>query len=201
MIRITYAREQEPLAEQISDDLAGAAQPTQPLLIALVSRGSNADPHVQAEIERALAKGGRVVPILCEEIGLPAALGDRRALDFSGGYDGERLLRWLALTPEALRRRNRRGLMLAAAIAALIFGIALVAISRGLVAFPVAEYNEEATFQSQWIGGLIGETLAAVQPRTTQDALNFAATHEAAPTRLYLYIRETATALPKSGNG
>ena len=66
-----------------------------------------------------------------------------------------------------------------------------------LVAFPVAEYNEEATFQAQWIDGLIRETLEAVQPRSTEDALNFAATHEAAPTRLFYYIRETATALAR----
>ena len=103
------------------------------------------------------------------------------------------------MTPADIRRANRRALIVIASIAALMFGIAVVAMVNGFVAFPVAEYNEEATFQSLWIDGLIRETLEQVQPRTTEDALNFPATHEAAPTRLYLYIRETATALPNAG--
>lgn len=202
MIRITYSQDQQPLAERIRDDLSNRVRLTMPLLIVLVSRQSNADPHVQAEIEKALAKSLPILPILCEDIALPRALAEEQALDFSGGYDREGLL-WrlarLTRTPKDVRRANRRALVTIGGIAALMFGIALVAMAAGWVAFPVAEYNEEATFQSQWIGGLIGQTLEHVQPRTTEDALNFPATHKAAPTRLYLYIRETATALPKAG--
>ena len=202
MIRITYSPDQKPLAEEIRDDLSDTYQLSRPLLIVLVSRQSQADPHVQAEIKKARAERVRIVPILVENIVLPPALADRRPLDFSDGYDRERLLRRLeqvTTTPADIRRANRRALIVIASIAALMFGIALVAMVSGLVAFPVAEYNEEATFQSLWIGGLIRETLEQVQPRTTKDALNFPATHEAAPTRLYLYIRETATALPNAG--
>ncbi|MCY4064678.1 MAG: hypothetical protein OXG53_20120 [Chloroflexi bacterium] len=202
MIRITYSRDQQPLAERIRDDLSEGILLPVPLLIVLVSRQSNADPHVQAEIEKAMAKSLPVLPILSEDIALPSALTDLRALDFSGGYDREGLRRRLARltrTPHDLRRANRRALTIVGGIAALMFGIAVIAMAAGLVAFPVAEYNEEATFQAQWIGGLIGQTLEHVQPRTTEDALHFPVTHEAAPTRLYLYIRETATALPKAG--
>ena len=202
MIHITYSREQAPLAEQVRDDLASLPPPPQPLLIVLVSRQSNADPHVQAEIASALAEGARVLPILCETSPLPAALEGWPPLDFNAGYDRERLLHWLAPAKEpseALRRANRRGLAIIGGIALLVFAIALVTINRGVIAFPVAEYNEDATFQAEWVNGLIGETLEAVQPRTTEDARNFAATFEVAPTRLYLYIRETATALPKAG--
>ena len=201
MIRITYSPEQKSLAEQIRDDLSDTYQLSAPLLIVLVSRQSKSDPHVQAEIEKARADRAHIVPILTENIAPPASLENRRSLDFSGGYDRERLLRRLAqvtMTPADIRRANRRALTVIASIAALMFGIAVVAIGSGVVAFPVAEYNEEATFQAQWIGGLIGQTLEYVQPRTTEDALNFPATHEAAPTRLYLYIRETATALPNA---
>jgi hypothetical protein len=204
MIRITYAREQKPLAEEIRDDLSGAYQLSDPLLIVLVSRASEADPQVRAEIERARGEGAHIVPILTENIALPATLGERRPLNFSSGYDRERLLKRLGqapMRPEGIRRANRRALALIGGIAALMFGIALIAIARGFVAFPVAEYNEEATFQAQWVGGLIRQTLEVVQPRSTEDALNFSATHEAAPTRLYLYIRETATALPNEGGG
>ncbi|MDE2855204.1 MAG: hypothetical protein OXN88_13615 [Chloroflexota bacterium] len=202
MIRITYSREQKPLAEAIRDDLAETYQLSRPLLIVLVSTASNADPHVTAEIERARSEGAHIVPILTENSALPAALAGRRPLNFSAGYDRARLLKRLAqvtMTPEDIRRANRRALALIGGLAALVFLIAVIAISSGAVAFPVAEYNEEATFQAQWVDGLIRETLEFVQPRSTEDALNFPATQEAAPTRLYLYIRETATALAHEG--
>lgn len=202
MIRITYAPEQKPLALQIRDDLSGLPALSQPLLIVLVSSQSNTDPQVQAEIKKARAERAHILPILSGKTALPPTLEGRKSLDFSSGYDRERLLQRLtqaAMRPAETRRANRRALTLIGGIALLMFGIALIAIAGGLVAFPVAEYNEEATFQAQWIGGLIGQTLEYVQPRSTEDALNFPATHQAAPTRLYLYIRETATALPNAG--
>lgn len=201
MIRITYAREQKPLALQIRDDLSDTFRLSRPLLIVLVSRQSIADTHVQAEIETARANRLHIVPVLTEKIAPPASLGSQRPLDFSGGYDRERLLRHLegaAMTPADIRRANRRALIVIGGIALLMFGIALIAIASGFIAFPVEEYNEEATYQAEWVNGLIRETLERAQPRSTADAFNFPATHEAAPTRLYLYIRETATALPKA---
>ena len=202
MIRITYSREQKALAEAIRDELSDRFQQSRPLLIVLVSKASNVDPQVMAEVERARTEGAQILPILTEDIALPAALAGRRSLNFIGGYDRARLLKRLsqsAMTPADIRRANRRALSLIAGIAALVFCIAVIAIARGAVAFPVAEYNEEATFQAQWVDGMIRETLEVVKPRSTEDALNFPATQEAAPTRLYLYIRETATALAREG--
>ena len=198
MIRITYSKEQAALAERIRDDLAGAREAQPPLLIVLVSAASTADPLVQAELARAQAAGERILPILADGTSLPPTFGAQPALDFSRAYNRKRLLARTArakTSQAALRRANRRALALIALMAALVFGLAIATMSSGLIAFPVAEYNEEATFQAEWIDGLIRETLEAVQPRTTEDAQNFAATHEAAPTRLFYYIRETATAL------
>lgn len=203
MIRITYSEEQTALAERIRDDLALAIEASQPLLIVLVSAASRVDPVVEAELADALAAGERILPILAEGVALPPALGatsNMAALDFSRGYSRKRLLEQVARATTAraeLRRANRRALAAIALLAALVFGLAIATMSSGLIAFPVAEYNEEATFQAQWIDGLIRETLEAVQPRSTEDAQNFAATHEAAPTRLFYYIRETATALAR----
>ena len=202
MIRITYARQDKPLAEQIRNDLSNTYQVAPPLLIVLVSQAANQEPSVAAEIERARAERVRILPILTESVTLPALLAGMRPLDFGGGYDRDRLMRRLAqvtMTRADVRRANRRALAVIGAIAALMFGLAIVAMIGGLVAFPVAEYNEEATFQALWIDGMIGETLEYVQPRTTADALNFGATFEAAPTRLYYYVRGTATAI--AGNG
>jgi len=200
MIRITYSAEQQGLAEQIRDDLAGAAAPAQPILLVLVSAPSNSDPTVQAEIRQAQQKGSRIIPILAENTALPELLAGYRALDFAAGYHRRRLWRSLsqaAMTKAEVRQANRRALMVIAGIALLMFGLAIVTLMSGLIAFPVDEYNHEATFQAQWIHGMIGETLEAAQPRSTQDALHFEATLAAAPTRLFLYIRATATAMPK----
>lgn len=197
MIRITFTDEQTALAERIRDDLSETIPAAQPLLIVLVSAASNADSVVQAELARALERGERVLPILAEGAA-PPPLENHPALDFSRAYSRKRLLAAAARSTTSradLRRDNRRALLVIGLLAALIFGVAIATMVGGIVGFPVAEYNEEATFQAQWIDGLIGETLEAVQPRTTADARNFATTHEAAPTRLYFYIRGTATAL------
>ncbi len=204
MIRITYTEEQTALAERIRDDLAVAVDESPPLLIVLVSAQSKADPIVQSELKAALAAGERMLPILADGSPLPPGLENRPALDFSSDYSRERLLAQVARATTSRaepRRANRRALVVIGLLAALMFGVAIVTMTSGIIAFPVAEYNEEATFQAQWIDGLIRETLEAVQPRTTADAQNFAATHAAAPTRLFYYIRETATALAAEQEG
>lgn len=204
MIQITFTADQERLAQQIRDDLTGAFETAPPLLIVLVSAASNQDPVVAAEVARARQRGIQLVPILLENVALPDALAYEKPLNFAAGYRRATLLRRLAqltMTSTDVRQANRRALLLIGAIAAVMFALAIIGILSGLVAFPVAEYNEEATFQSLWIGGLIRQTLEYAQPRSTEDALNFAATLEAAPTRLYYYVRGTATALPRMQGG
>ena len=199
MIRIAYSAEQQSLAEQIRDDLTSEALPARPVLLALVSSQSNRDPAVQAEIRQARQKGIGIIPILAENVALPESLDGCQPLNFAAGYSRERLWRRLSqatMTAADVRRANRRALALIGGLALLMFGLAIVSLMSGLVAFPVDEYNEEATFQAQWIHGMIGETLVFIQPRSTQDAVHFETTLQAAPTRLFLYIRETATALP-----
>ncbi|MCY4073391.1 MAG: hypothetical protein OXG60_19035 [Chloroflexi bacterium] len=201
MIHITFTADQAQLARQIRDDLAGLFESSPPLLIVLVSAASNQDPIVAAEIARARQSDVQLLPILTENVALPEPLVYEKPLNFAAGYRRASLLRRLSqstMTRGEVRRANRRALLVIGAIAALMFGLAIIGILSGLVAFPVAEYNEEATFQSLWIDGLIRETLEYARPRSTDDALNFAATLEAAPTRLYYYVRGTATALPRT---
>ena len=202
MINITYSASHKALAEQIHDDLTKASfQSAQSVLLVLVSAESNADPLVQDEIERAVQTGISIIPILVENVTLPAALDAYKPLNFSGSYKWRSLMTRLAQTTmsrDEIKQANRRALLVVGGIALVMFVIGIVSIMSGQVAFPVDEYNEEATYQAEWVNGLIVETLESAQPRTTQDALNFDATLEAVPERLYLYIRETATALPKS---
>ncbi len=202
MIHITYSRAQEALAQEIRADLSHPNQIAGPLLIVLVSRESNTEPAVQAEIQRAQQERHSILPILTEDVALPPSLLGLRPLNFSQGYNPDSLRRrvaQLSMTPKDKRRANRQALAAIGAIVVLVFSIAIIAILNGWVAFPVAEYNEEATFQAQWIDGLIRETLEYVQPRAGEDALNFAATYEVAPTRLHFYIRGTATAIAQEG--
>ena len=199
MIHIAYSADQQELARRIRDDLTDEAAPARPVLLALVSAQSNSDPMVQEDIRQAIKKQAFVIPVLTENVDLPDLLEGRLALNFVGGYHRRRLRRHLSpamMTRDDVRQANRRALALIGGLALLMFGLAIFSLMRGLVAFPVDEYNEEATFQAQWIQGLIGETLVFVQPRSTADAVHFETTLQAAPTRLLLYIRETATALP-----
>ena len=204
MILITFAPAQAELAQDIRGDLAGAPGADQQLLIVLVTRESLADAFVQAEIEAARQRGDRILPLQLDEgaalpVDLPKSLP---ALDFRGGYQREQLLSTIlsaADKDESRRRANRRALLAIGALSALMFAWAIAGIGSGTIAFPVDEYNEEATLQAEWIDGLVSETLEAAQPRSTADALNFAATFAAAPTRLHFYIRGTATALAQEG--
>ncbi|MCY4464409.1 MAG: hypothetical protein OXE46_02610 [Chloroflexi bacterium] len=198
MIRITYSPADQALAHRIRADLSHQATQSQALLIVLASATALAEPSVQSEIARAQQQGSPILPIVTDDFDLPPALAMLRPLDFRAGYQSDLLLKRaneLVGRRRDIRKANRRALMVFAGIAAVMFCLAIAGMSAGLVAFPVAEYNEEATFQAQWIDGLIRETLESVQPRSTADAMNFAATYEAAPTRLLFYVRGTATAM------
>jgi hypothetical protein len=202
MINITYSADQKALAERIRNDLANAGfQPEVPVLLVLVSAVSNNDPTVQAEITRSIKKAVSIIPILAEDVTLPESLDVYKPLNFVGSYKWQSLMTRLSQTTmnsDDVKKANRRAFLVIGAIALLMFFAGIYGIASGTVAFPVDEYNEEATFQAEWVNGLIVETLEYVQPHTTQDANNFDATLESAPTRLYLYIRGTATALPNS---
>ena len=200
MIRITYSLEDRLIAEEIRDDLTNSFQLAHPVLIVLVSAAALGNAQVQAEIERARQEQAHILPIVMEKVDLPSTLSGMKALNFSGGYQRDKLLKRLTqvtMTPVDIRRANRRALAVIGAIAVAMFAVAIGALTGGVVGFPVAEYNEDATFQAQWVDGLIRETLEHVQPRTTADALNFPATHAAVPTRVRRYVRATATALAR----
>lgn len=202
MIHITYSAGQADLANQIRNDISKSNfQTAYPLLLVLVSDESNADPSVQEEIQQATLKGIRIIPILTEQTTLPIILDEFKPLNFSGGYKRQPLMTRLSqssMTPDDVKQANRRALIVIGGIAVVMFVIAIFGIMSGMVAFPVKEYNEEATFQAQMIDGLVHETLEYVKPKTTQDALNYEPTLEAVPTRLYYFARGTATALPSS---
>lgn len=202
MISITYSADQKDLAEKIRDDLARAGfHPAHPVLIVLVSAESNTDPSVQSEVETAIKRGTTIIPILTESVALPENLSPFKPLNMTSEYKSKPLFTRLSqstMTRTDVKTANRRAFVVIGVIALAMFLMAVIGIMGGVVAFPVKEYNDEATYQAEWVNGLIHETLEHAQPRTTQDAENFSATLDAVPTRVFLFVRETATALPNN---
>ena len=159
-------------------------------------------PPYKAKLKRALKRGDTIIPILTESVSVPESLDDYKPLNMAGGYKSKPYSH--ALEPidndahGCCNRLTVAPLTVIGFIALMMFSLAIIGIMGGVVAFPVDEYNEEATYQAEWVNGLIVETLEYAQPRTTQDAENFEATLEAVPTRVFLFVRETATALPNN---
>jgi len=69
-----------------------------------------------------------------------------------------------------------------------------LALGGGVIAFPTQEYATIDVEVTLTIQAYIDELL----PRSTQDAVNFPSTLEAAPTRLEPLLREAATAVATS---
>jgi hypothetical protein len=214
MLNISYGTENVALASQIERDLKAARirayraeDGTPKVLIALIAPQSSADEAQAAAWQAALNHGDFLVPVLANGAALPGSLAQYDALDFSGGYDANALLERLAqmaqreqqfplrvIAPKT-KRGNRRTALVLTVLAVFMFGAAIWGISVGLVGFPEEEYEEvEAEFQ-----GTLGALVDNVLPRSTQDAQNFPATVDAAPTRLQPLLAQTATALYAGG--
>lgn len=214
MLNISYGAENAALASQIEADLKAARvrayrddQDAPKVLIALIAPESNTDEAQAAAWREAIQRGDFVLPALTNGAALPGSLAQYEALDFTGGYDATALLERLAQMAHSERqfplrviapktkRSNRRAALVLSLLAVFMFGAAIWGITVGLVGFPEEEYEQvEAEFQ-----GTLGALVDNVLPRSTQDAQNFPATVDAAPTRLQPLLVQTATALYAGG--
>lgn len=214
MLNISYGAENAALASQIESDLKAArvrayrdAADAPKVLIALITPESTMDEVQAAAWRAALNHGDFVLPVLTNGAELPGSLAQLPPLDCNSGYDPNALLERLAQMAQRERqfplrviapktkRNNRRVALVLSLLAVLMFGAAIWGITVGLVGFPEEEYEEvEAEFQ-----GTLGALVDNVLPRSTQDAQNFPATVDAAPTRLQPLLVQTATALYAGG--
>lgn len=202
-LNITYALVDEATAQKMRTDLARSSLKLEkPLLVVLLSPESASDATIAEEIRRAQAAKHNIAVVRLRPAEAPAALRGLPILDQTGGYQRRALLRFLDnVDLGANRVRNRQRLVwLAAAVILVIFGAALWGIASGAVVFPVDEYATENAIREQMVNDLVRPTLEAIQPRTTQDALNFVATLENAPRVDREFLEQTATALPQSLN-
>lgn len=199
MLNITYAPNDADLAERLQRDLSSSGlELDYHFLLVLVSPESTREATVLKAIQDALSEGHKVVPIITRPADLPEAIRHLPPLDLSKGYDFERVRHTIEQfdRDEITRRRRMNWRILAGIVVVVlvIFGVSVAALIDGTVAFPVDEYATENAVRAATINALVEPTLAGALPRSTEDALNFPQTLEAATTRNAPFLRGTATA-------
>lgn len=202
MLTIAFRAADEARAKQLQADISRSGLDLHtPMLLVLVTPAALQDADVQQAIANA-QQGGKtiLVPVILQTTDLPAALQTASAFDMTGRYRPRALVYHLRRLDvgEARVRTNNRFFVYLFVLVMLVFGAGLFGIMSGMVAFPVEEYEAENTQRARMIQELVEPTLNAWQPRTTEDALNFPMTVEAANTRNAPLLILTATALPRN---
>jgi hypothetical protein len=202
MLDITFHSADERLAHQMQEDLGKASfRLEHSLLLVLLTPQALVDSALQDGVQSALKKGVRLAPVIVQALegALPEPYTHLPVYDLSkSAYSAKALLAFVNRVDlgEARLARSRNLLIFISISVLVMFAIALWGVGSGLVRFPSQEYATEDAFEFGRIQTLTFPTLDPLMPRTTEDALNFPATVDAAPTRNRPYLRETATALP-----
>ncbi len=204
MLTIAYHDSDSGLAGRLGRDFHKAhVEPEKPLLVVLLSPDSVTDSSVQAVIRQAQRDKHAIVAVQVKLTPLPDTLGDVPVVDFTGGYHLDALLDAImravpmkhALRTGRLNASNRTAILALVVLAVGMFVLSLLMIGGGMIGFPNEEYNAIDTEAAVTRDALIRPTLAVIEPRTTDDAANFAPTVAALSTFVRPFARMTATAL------
>lgn len=211
MLYITYAPEDAALATRLKTDLEKAGYPVQEtlaagmnnILIAVLSNNGWANTVVQENIYRALDNSQHIIPVLSGMTALPKLIDHLAPIDFTSAYPFDTLKAEVtrlsspdaahpmrALTPN-VRRANRRIGYWLFGLTFFWFVVALILVGYYKIQAPTEEYNSIATFAQATINVYVGRNL----PRTTEDAINFPMTIQAAPTAQRPLLIATGTRL------
>jgi hypothetical protein len=199
MLNITYAPDDADMAERIQNDLTQTNENIDTnTLIVLVSPASVTDKSVLKAINDALAHHHTVLPVIVRRAELPESIRRLQTVDMTRGYNFSTLQSALrkAVTGRDVRRRNSRIGWFLLVLVLLSFGVSIIGLARGYIGMPINEFQTEAAIQDSMIETLTFPTLDPLMPRTTEDAINFPRTVEAANTRNAPLLILTATALP-----
>lgn len=200
MITTIYTAADAALAARIENDTraSGLDSEQSALLIAILSPQAARDAQVEAAMVNALDSGQRIIPVLAAPTPLPALIEHLEPVDFSKGYDFERLRARLQDTAmpmkvhtPSVRTANRRLSYVLVALAVLWFLIALIFIGGGVIGVPQGEYNNVETEIVMTRNYYVDINL----PHSTQEAAEFASTAQAVPTALRPILIATATAV------
>lgn len=204
MLNITYAPADAALAARLQNELSTALGDDfrTPMLVAVLSPGALKDRRVEDAIVQALDAGQHVVPVLTAPTPLPKLIDHLDAVDFSKGYDLDTLVAHIraaaagrvmrVLTP-TVRASNRTAAYVILVLVVGMFVVAVLMVGGGVIEFPKEEYDQIDT----QIAGTENAYIAVNLPHSTEDALNFPATVQAAPTGQRPSLMATATALAK----
>jgi hypothetical protein len=216
MLYITYAPEDVALATRLKTDLEKAGYTIsdsltagiENVLIAVLSNNSWANTAVQENIYRALDNSQHIIPVMSGTTALPKLIDHLAPVDFTDGYPFDTLKAEVtrlsspdaahpmrALTPN-VRRANRRIGYWLVAMTFFWFIVALILVGYYKIQAPTEEYNSIATFAQATINVYVGRNL----PRTTEDAINFPLTIQAAPTAQRPLLIATGTRLAGGKN-
>ncbi len=201
MLNITYAVSDVDLAERLQHDLSqNSIRLEKPLLIVLITPDAVEDSSVKTAIAHALNEKHTIVPLMVERAPLPDTIADLKAHTIQRDYDLQRILHIVrrADIGDRVLASNRRILLYLGVVVAIIFGVAVWTLATGIIAPPTDEYATENAIRVQQIETLTFPTLDAYMPRSTQDALAFPQTVEAANTRNAPLLAASATAQPRS---
>ncbi len=205
-MEIVFNKADAALAQRLERDVQAQPALAADALVVIVSAAALADAAVQRRIEAARDQGETIVPLLAEPAALPRLIEHIAPVDFTAGYAFDALaqrlrapaapLQMKVLTPTA-RAANRRAAVIFAVLALAMFGIGLYMVGVLGLQAPAEEYNAVETEIILTRNGYIEAAL----PRSTEDALNFAATAAAAPPTLRPLLVATATAAAHSAGG
>lgn len=201
MLNIAFAPPDQELANRIRDDLMRSKLRLEHrVLIWLASPESLADEGVMRTVKQAEKDGVRLAIIKVRPVDVPEGLGEFPPLDMTQKYSLDRIVAFVNRVDlgAARIRRSQRLLFFISAGVVIMFAAAIWGIISGNVRFPIEEYATEFAEELNQISTFVAPTLEFIMPRTTDDALNFAATVPAIPTRVRIFAIETATALPLS---
>ena len=192
MIDIIHHPADADLARHLRQRLAHAEADA---ALVVLSAAAVDDAQVQAQLERALDEGRRIVPLLAEGGQLPELIEHLEPLDAQdlaaveahlASEDGSAPLR---VHTASLRSTNRRTALVVLFFALIMFLAALYGVGVLGLQYPHEEYDEVhervVATRDAFIEGAL--------PRSTEEALAFPVTVEAAATALRPLLAATAT--------
>lgn len=201
MAELVYTPAGARLAHEIERDLGQQAPGG--TLIVIVTADAAANPAIRQAIDAAQDANRPIVSVLAEQAAPPRAIEHLPPLDFSAGYDPAALATALdtvsafhmkVLTPRT-RRANQQFALIFVGLALLMFAAGIVLVGVYGVQAPAREYAYVETEIILTRNYFVDQAL----PRTTEEALNFPATVEAARPSLVPVLVATATAVAGGG--
>ncbi len=208
---LAYAAQDAALASRLEKDLQAKgytfkselSSDSHDMLIALISPASTADKMVEKSIIQALDSVQHIIPVQVATAPLPKLIDHLKPVDFTAAYALDALVEQITtlsspdarrplkvLTP-SVRRANRGTASWLAILAVIWFIIGIVLVGFYGIQAPREEYNNIDTEVAATIEGYVRQNL----PHSTEEAINFPATVQAAPTSQRPLLIATATAM------